>query len=273
MAILLIFIILILLFGATKVKDTVGKFFLFIFGAVIFFVLIAFIFNITSSLAYWTINGGGKIVSLTAIVILAFSIIFSMINKVFKWRYEKNKPRRGKKLLEETKKNRTEYANWLLKEDVDPNLYDENGRTPLFYAVENNNVELVQALLRVKADPNIRDQDGDTPLTYAELKGKVKIEKLLRDKGAKSVKPSVKVLCRCVTHNNLLGLRRCLKAGVNPNVRCSSDQLILNIAIENCKDEMVRLLLEYGAKPDIDTYSKAKSKGNRNIINEIQKYA
>ena len=78
----------------------------------------------------------------------------------------------------------------LAREDVDVNVCDCKGRTPLHYAVENKQKrkELIEALLSHKdIEINIRDNEGKTPLdTFMEIEcdGKNEIVCLFLQKGA-----------------------------------------------------------------------------------------
>jgi hypothetical protein len=53
---------------------------------------------------------------------------------------------------------------------VNFNVQDEDGITPLFWAVLNNNVGLLNTLIKFGANPNIADADGDTALMQAAAK-------------------------------------------------------------------------------------------------------
>ena len=48
----------------------------------------------------------------------------------------------------------------LLNGGADPNIRDESGSTPLYYA---SNPTVIEALLNGGADPNVRDGSGKTP--------------------------------------------------------------------------------------------------------------
>ncbi|KAI9927864.1 hypothetical protein AWENTII_012481 [Aspergillus wentii] len=76
----------------------------------------------------------------------------------------------------------------LLKDDrTSVDMCNEKGRTALSYAAEAGNVDAVRALLE-KADPNIKDQEGYTPLSWAvntfSSTSHSKVISLLVDKGA-----------------------------------------------------------------------------------------
>ena len=56
----------------------------------------------------------------------------------------------------------------LAREDVDPNLPDKNGRTPLSFAAEDGYEKIVKKLLERKdIDSDLPDRNGLTPLSYA----------------------------------------------------------------------------------------------------------
>ena len=55
----------------------------------------------------------------------------------------------------------------LLHPDIDPNIKNKYGRTPLLSAFYRGDKKIVKALLtHPTIDPNIKDQDGKTPLHY-----------------------------------------------------------------------------------------------------------
>ncbi|MGU3375335.1 ankyrin repeat domain-containing protein [Chryseobacterium sp. M5A1_1a] len=55
----------------------------------------------------------------------------------------------------------------LLQKNADPNIADDTGYTPLFWAVKFGNKELIELLLKYKADKSVKDSMGMTPFEYA----------------------------------------------------------------------------------------------------------
>ena len=51
------------------------------------------------------------------------------------------------------------------------NSVDQDGRTPLFYAVWNNHIDAAQEILRHHGDPNITDNSQNSPLHFACIQG------------------------------------------------------------------------------------------------------
>ncbi len=66
---------------------------------------------------------------------------------------------------------------------ADLNTRDENGGTPLHWAVYYNHLEVVEFLILHGADPNIKDNNGITPFKLAELGRKKEILNFLRSSG------------------------------------------------------------------------------------------
>ncbi len=63
----------------------------------------------------------------------------------------------------------TEKVRELLKTDSSlSELRDETGQSPLHYAVLSNSVPLVELLIEEGIDPNVKDNEGRTPLTVLE---------------------------------------------------------------------------------------------------------
>jgi hypothetical protein len=63
----------------------------------------------------------------------------------------------------------TEKVRELLKTDSTlAELRDETGQSPLHYAVLSNSVPLVELLIEEGIDPNVKDNEGRTPLTVLE---------------------------------------------------------------------------------------------------------
>uniref|UniRef100_O14593-2 Isoform 2 of DNA-binding protein RFXANK n=1 Tax=Homo sapiens TaxID=9606 RepID=O14593-2 len=69
----------------------------------------------------------------------------------------------------------------LLERDVDINIYDWNGGTPLLYAVRGNHVKCVEALLARGADLTTEADSGYTPMDLAVALGYRKVQQVIEN--------------------------------------------------------------------------------------------
>ena len=120
-------------------------------------------------------------------------------------------------------RNRPREAEILLSQGVFMKSQDENGYTPLHYAVRFKSIECVELLLQNGATDNVINSAGETALCIAVREG----------------------------HEVITGLL--LDCGSCPNfVNIQSGQTILSTAIVSAKSEkIVKQLLDAGANPRI----------------------
>lgn len=78
-----------------------------------------------------------------------------------------------------------QLAHFLKEKPVLLNKQDEEGKSPLMYAVTNNQLAGVELLLRFKAKVNHTDNSGQTALHLASVNGFTPILRALLDNGAK----------------------------------------------------------------------------------------
>ncbi|TMW63387.1 hypothetical protein Poli38472_002328 [Pythium oligandrum] len=57
---------------------------------------------------------------------------------------------------------------WLVENGADPNAFDNNGDTPLHFAVMLNRYDLVETLMKKGADPTVKNNKGLDPVEVAE---------------------------------------------------------------------------------------------------------
>jgi hypothetical protein len=83
-------------------------------------------------------------------------------------------------------KPRSEILQALTAAGGDVRVKDENGGTPLLWAVQTGcSSAAVSALLKAGADPNAKAKGGATPLMFAEVFQRTEIAEILRKAGAK----------------------------------------------------------------------------------------
>jgi ankyrin repeat protein len=157
-------------------------------------------------------------------------------------------------LIEAVKRDDIVCVMRLLNEGRDPNVRDENGKTPLHHAVLQGPI-MVKTLLKYGADPDVVDDRGVTPLHIASMFGLYDVVKLLlshkrrlnvnvQDEGGKT--PLHEAATRC----NPDVVRLLLMSGANPNIRDNTGYTPLHSAVllRPCVD-VVKILLEVGADP------------------------
>ncbi|KAJ9295853.1 hypothetical protein DTO271G3_5876 [Paecilomyces variotii] len=132
-------------------------------------------------------------------------------------------------LIKAVKKDAKGIVRLLLSKDVKVNIEDDTGWTPLLCAISNDDTEMVDTLLRKGADPNLKAKNwaNRTPLNLA------------------------------IARANVVLVRTLLLEGAHPNQPSGSlDNPPLSTAAKNGDEEVVRLLLQYGA--DVNLPNKAR---------------
>ncbi len=93
--------------------------------------------------------------------------------------------KRDKLLIEEAAGEcDTATCTMLIEQGADVNARDEDGNTPLLWAVLAGNMQVVLTMLRRGADLNCKNNEGETPLHWAAVTGSVEVASLLIQGGA-----------------------------------------------------------------------------------------
>ena len=143
---------------------------------------------------------------------------------------------------------------------ADPNVKDEYGDTPLLLAINvddfnNNRLNIVKHLLKYGANPNLINDDGRSPLYFASMKNHDNVVALLLEHGAD---PNTKLF----NGNTILGsevikgnkdmVELFLKYGADTNISIKDftgkTQTLIEVAKERKYKEIEDLLRKYGAK-------------------------
>jgi ankyrin repeat protein len=138
-------------------------------------------------------------------------------------------------------------AQALLKKGADPNAKTNDGLTPLHWAVAKGKKEVVDLLLKSKANPNIPTESGSTPLHWAAERGLVDIAEILIKNGA---------VVNATDHENLTPLHLAAFGGFQAteellvsNKAVFPEYALLQATRRNDSTE-VKALLSKGVKPE-----------------------
>lgn len=91
----------------------------------------------------------------------------------------------GTPLMIAASANNLKMLQFLLENGANPDI-GVNGYAPLHLALRKGHTRIVRALLENGADPNLPNQEGETPLDYAIARKDSRLIKLIRDKGGQS---------------------------------------------------------------------------------------
>jgi hypothetical protein len=150
----------------------------------------------------------------------------------------------------------------LLQSECNPDLKDDNGKTPLSCAAERGHEAVVRLLLDTgKADIDSKDKDyGRTPLSWAAEGGHEAVVRLLLDTGKVDIDSKDKdygqtPLSWAIRGGHEAVVRLLLDTGkADIDSKCNSSRTPLSWAAGGGHEAVVRLLVDTG-KADIDSKS------------------
>ncbi|MEJ9229991.1 ankyrin repeat domain-containing protein [Peribacillus butanolivorans] len=90
----------------------------------------------------------------------------------------------NEQLIQAAERKETDTIRRLIKEGVDINSQDSQGRTATMIATYNNDVETAKVLIKAGADVNILDDMKNNPFLYAGAEGYIEILKFTIEAGA-----------------------------------------------------------------------------------------
>ena len=137
--------------------------------------------------------------------------------------------------------------------EINIEVQDNNGMTPLSWAVKGGHVGVVQVLLKAKANVEAKDEHGRTPLIWAMMpENKEAVEELLK------AKPKVEAkdkdgwtpLMWAVEKQRLEAVGLLLDVKANTEVKYKDGRTLLIRAVMEENTELVRLLL--AAKANVE---------------------
>jgi uncharacterized protein len=139
-----------------------------------------------------------------------------------------------------------------IQQHADVNAAEQNGTTPLHWAVYGRNADIVKQLLAAGAKPNVVNQFGSSPMQEAAITGDAEIIKMLLAAGADpdSANADGQTALMVVARTGKIDAAKALLiAGAHVNaIESFGGQSALMWASAESQPAMIRLLLEYGAK-------------------------
>jgi len=145
----------------------------------------------------------------------------------------------------------------LIKLGADPEAIDDNGATPLIYAVANEQLNAVKALLSYDPDIDIFTFSGESPLHITSMYDMVEIGELLIRKGADiNIRDNTGCtpLHYSAIYNYLYYTDMLIYYNADVNLMSSDGTTPLLAAAWAGNAEICDLLLQSGANPDRDDY-------------------
>ena len=142
----------------------------------------------------------------------------------------------------------------LLAAGADSKVRDSSNATPLRWAIRHENVAAIEALLAAGADPNVPDNEGRTPLHWASTNENPAVIEMLLAAGADSkVRDSSNAtpLRWAIRHENVAAIEALLAAGADPNMPDEHALTPLQWAAKESENPAVfEMLLAAGADPN-----------------------
>jgi len=121
-----------------------------------------------------------------------------------------------------------------------------NGRTPLHNAAANGHKEIVELLIAKGVDVNARDNDGYTPLDWAIMNKLTETADLLRKHGGKTSE-ELFALFKAAEDGNIEAAKQAIANGIDVNAEDDDGRTPLHRAAWRGHKEVVELLIANGA--------------------------
>lgn len=173
-------------------------------------------------------------------------------------------------LMMAAQEGRKEIIEILVKrKDVDIDLADNQGMTPLMNSVYNNHIEITRLLISKIKNINAASEDGITALIIAIQEGNQEITKMLLEKEGIDIDAAAKdgttPLMNAIYKSDIEISRLLVGKTKKTNAFNNRGQTALMIAVQKGRREMVKILLE---EDDIDIEAVDKD-GNTQLMNAI----
>ncbi|KAK3593530.1 hypothetical protein CHS0354_037057 [Potamilus streckersoni] len=145
----------------------------------------------------------------------------------------------------------------IKKKDVNLNVTDFKGRTPLFYSACYCRREIMAILLKAGSDPNVADNKGNTPLHEAVEKSDLDIVHSLVQHGKININlknnDGQTALMKASYFDYIEILSTLIKEDADPDVQDNNGRTALHIALNEGSILSADLLMRYGCNVNLFT--------------------
>lgn len=145
-----------------------------------------------------------------------------------------------------------EMVKFLLKFNINVNLKNKNGVTPLIYALKNSNIENAELLIEAGANIIDADNDGETTLMYAVLDGTDTVKFLLKYNGVINMinlvdNDGYTALGYAERYDQYDTFKLLIENGADIEIKNKKGLTPLMIALSKASINYIKLLLDHGA--------------------------
>lgn len=151
-------------------------------------------------------------------------------------------------VIEAVKQGNAKLLRQLFLNGADANLRDSRGKTALFYCATGFDTEMMKTLLENGANPNAKDEKGSTPIMLAKAANSYDSVAALVSAGAYA--PELDMI-DAVSAKNTNAVKKMLAQKVSPDSVGLSKRSALSVAVGSGDFEMVKLLVDAGAHPNV----------------------
>ncbi len=150
----------------------------------------------------------------------------------------------------------------LLAQGISPNVVDQKGNSPLFYALRQQYYNIARLLITANADVNHILTSGASLLIFFANRGELQtLQLLLTNKVNIDYQTTTEgntALLSATIANKTSAVKLLLKSGADPNIANNAGITPLIAALQNKATKVISVLLQYHA--NIDQLSRPKNK-------------
>jgi ankyrin repeat protein len=180
--------------------------------------------------------------------------------------------------------NKSAYSRYYLKYEDDV----KRGVPPIFAAIQNHLYQKLSEILNEDIDIEMKNKFGNTPLQFAYYQHDDKLIKILLEHNANPNigKGRYSLLSRACVVNRISTVKLLLEYGADVNYQYNKSESALTVAVKGCKNfELVRLLFDnvsdvslvdsgdFNIIETLHIHCRNNENGHREMLDLIYEYA